>query len=575
MNCIHKILMAVFTLLYLTACGDQTTEPSKPLASAGTAAEAPAPAAVEAHAGTEQLGTVEFPVSCNDAAQPFMQRGLALLHHMTYTMAEADFSSAIAADADCALAYWGVAMTYIHPLWHDSPSAERLERGLELLRTAEAIANKTGREAGYIAAAIAYYDGAPGRPEAESLQHFRDGWERVYREHPEDIEAASFFALAHLATADPKDQLMVRNAEAGSIAEAVLAREPNHPAGHHYIIHAYDTPRFANRALDVARNYSEVAPNFHHALHMPTHIFTRLGLWPDSIDLNTRSTIAAKHHVGGQYSSSQALHAQDYMVYAYLQQADEQRARDVMTELAGLQAPWDKNARGAAAYALAAVPARIAMERRQWSEAAQLQPRLPASFPWSAEFSEFEAVTWFSRGIGAARSGQLDVARDAVDQLDALQQVLDQEGDAYWAEQVRGQSIAVRAWVVSAEGEPDRALSLMREASDLELSTQKHAITPGEVLPLTELLGDMLFEMNQPQAALAAYQASMDRSPNRFNSLYGAAVSAELSGDTELAGQYFGQLVKITRGSTVDWPRLTEARAWVQKHATESDTAGP
>ncbi len=567
MNHARYFLTGSLVLLMLAACGDKSGEPPVVTAAppVGTASPSAAP---------EQLGTVEFPVSCNDAAQPFMQRGLALLHHMTYTMAEADFSSAAAADPDCALAYWGVAMTYIHPLWHDPPTSERVERGLEMLRTAETTTNKTGREAGYIAAALAYYEGAADRPEAESLKHFRDGWESVYREHPGDVEAASFFALAHLATADPKDQLMVKNSEAGSIVEAVLAKVPDHPAAHHYIIHAYDTPRFAGRALDVAYGYSEVAPEFHHALHMPTHIFTRLGLWPDSVDLNARSTVSAKRHADGKFTSSQALHAQDYMAYAHLQQAEEQKARAVMTEFAGLQGPWDKNARGAAAYALAAVPARMALERRNWAEAAQLVPRSPETFPWSTAYSEFEAISWFARGIGAARSGQLEVARDAAEQLDALREDLVARGDAYWAEQVKGQETAVLAWIAHAEQDNEGAVNLMREASGLELSTRKHAITPGEVLPLTELLGDLLLELEQPDAALTAYQTSMARSPNRFNSLYGAAVAADLAGDTGTADRYFGQLVEMTQGATVDWPRLTEARTWVRERGGENNAAG-
>jgi hypothetical protein len=510
-----------------------------------------------------ELGSIQFPVSCNEQAIPMMERSLALLHHMTYTGAEAEFSRAIKADPQCALAYWGVAMSYIHPLWNDPPSEERLVKGLELLRQAESIENKTEREAGYIDSALAYYDGALGRREAESLVLFRDAWEVVYRQNPADIEAAAFYSLSLKAAADKTDQTQKDSAMSGAIAEQILSLVPDHPAGHHYIIHAYDSPSFAEQALAVARNYSEVAPEVPHALHMPTHIFTRLGYWDDSIAMNVRSAVAAEGSSGGEFVSSQMLHAQDYLVYAHLQKGNESLAQEVLTSAAQLQGPWDNNARGAAAYALAAMPARYALERRDWAAAAQNAARSPETFPWSDGFVAFEAISWFGRGLGAAMNNEVDTAQESIAELQRIKDLLDRKDDAYWSGQVAIQLKSIEAWIAYNTGETGRGLELMGEAASLENQTFKHPITPGEILPANELYGDMLLSAGNPEAALLAYRSSLERSPNRFNSLYGAAMAADAMGDTEAAASYFGQLVEMTKGSVVDWPRLKTARDYL------------
>ena len=524
-----------------------------------------------AHQYGNELGTIEFPVSCNEQASPIMERSLALLHHMTYTGAEAEFSKAAKADPQCALAYWGVAMTYVHPLWNDPPSEERLVKGLQLLNKAADIAGKTEREAGYIAAGLAYYDGASGRREPESLALFRDAWEKVYRGYPDDIEAAAFYSLALMGAADKADKTLADYAQAGLLVEEVLTKVPDHPAGHHYVIHAYDSPAFASQALTVARNYSEVAPEVPHALHMPTHIFTRLGFWDDSIAMNDRSAVAAHDSTGGEFTSSQMLHAQDYLVYAHLQKANEAVAKEVLTGASQLQGPWDKNALGAAAYALAAMPARFALERRDWAAAARLEARQPESFPWSENYAAFEAISWFSRGLGAARDGQSQVALDAVTELEHLRDVLLQSNQAYWATQLDIQLKSIQAWLAFNQGSSENGLQLMREAADLENNTFKHPITPGEILPANELLGDMLLDAGNPEEALIAYRHSMDRSPSRFNSMYGAAMAADALGDSETAAAYFNDIVAMTEGAEVDWPRLNTAREYVANH----DTTGP
>jgi tetratricopeptide (TPR) repeat protein len=527
-----------------------------------------------AHQYGDDLGSTRFSVSCSNQAKPVMERALALLHHMTYTGAEAEFSKVVKADPACALAYWGVAMSYIHPLWNDPPSTERLQRGLELLNKAADLPGQSEREAAYISATLAYYDGAQQRAEPESLVLFRDAWEEVYRSYPDDIEAASFYALSLMGAADTTDTTLTDYSRAGLIVEDVLTQVPDHPAGHHYLIHAYDSPSFASQALLVARNYSEVAPEVPHALHMPTHIFTRLGFWDDSIAMNDRSAVAAESSTGGEYTSSQMLHAQDYMVYAHLQKADEAAAMEVLEYTHQLQGPWDKNARGAAAYAFAAMPARFALERRDWAAAATLEARQPESFPWSDDFAPFEAISWFSRGLGAALDGQSDVALASIVELNRLKSILVESKQAYWVTQVDIQLKSIEAWNAYRQGDVDAGIELMRKAAVLESGTFKHPITPGEILPANELYADMLLEMGEAEAALTAYQHSMDRSPNRFNSLYGAAMAAETLGDSEAASAYFGELVEMTSGAQVDWERLKTARERAASYEAEL-TTGP
>ena len=563
-------LSAILTLL--VACDSGLNNVSVTVESKQAPAEADNP---PAHQYGNELGTIEFPVSCNEQATPIMERSLALLHHMTYSGAEAGFSNAIKADPDCALAYWGVAMTWIHPLWNDPPSEERLAQGLQFLNKAGDMVNKTDREAGYIASALAYYDGAAGRPEPESLVLFRDAWEQVYRNYPDDIEAAAFYSLALMGAADKTDQTLADYARAGMLVEEVLTKVPNHPAGHHYLIHAYDSPAFASQALTVARKYSELAPEVPHALHMPTHIFTRMGYWEDSIAMNVRSAAAAEGSTGGEYTSSQMLHAQDYLVYAYLQKANEAGAREVETYAAGLAGPWDKNARGAAAYALAAIPARMALEKRDWAQAARLEARQPESFPWSDSFAAFEAISWFSRGLGAARDGQSGVATAAIAELERLRNILQESKQPYWVTQLNVQIKSVAGWNAYQQGDLEQGLQLMHEAASLENSTFKHPITPGEILPANELLGDMLLDSGDAAAALAAYQHSLNRSPSRFNSLFGAAMAADHSGDNDAAANYFAVLVAMTEGAEVDWPRLQMAREYVAGHKDDAGEPGP
>lgn len=554
--CIRKYIVILGALL-VSACDQQPqvieiSQDSKPAQAADS---------YGAH-----LGAVNFPVSCNDQAQDFMTRGVGLLHHMTYMAAEKFFNDAIHADPDCVLAYWGVAMTYIHPLWPDLTSQTQLDRAMELIASAESIGAKTPREAAYLAAVKAYYGNAATLSERERLVAFDAAWQKVYTDFPDDDEGAAFYALAHMATALAGQEGLAIRADAGSIVEQILAQQPDHAAAHHYIIHAYDTARFASQALAVAQNYGKVAPEVPHALHMPTHIFTRLGLWEDSIEWNNRAARASHRETRDELISTEYLHSKDYLAYAYLQTGGEDAVREIINDILSPQTPYWQQNLVAGAYALAAIPARYALERRQWHEAMQLQARFPESFPWQESHAPFEALTWFARGIGAARSGDIEVATEATEKLQQLR--LHEENtnsNPYWAGQIKVQELAVSAWTAYARGDQEAALNLMTESAELENGTDKHAVTPGALLPANELLGDLQLELGNPVAALGAYREALANSPNRFNSLYGAAAAAAKLGDPATAAGYFQTLVEMTSASTANWPRLLEARGFIRQ----------
>ncbi len=510
----------------------------------------------------DKLGTVHLPVSCSEPSQRLMESGVALLHHMTYAGARRVFEAVREAEPDCALAYWGIAMTYVHPLWPDTPTEEELKLGLDLLKLAKTRGQKTERERAYIAALEAYYENALERDERARLASFDQAWEKVHREFPDDLEAASFYALAHLATAKSKDKSYRTQKEVGAIVEKVLAQIPDHPGAHHYIIHAYDFPGLADRALEVARNYGKLAPEVPHALHMPTHIFTRLGLWQESIDWNRRSAAAAwKNRVDGAISLHYP-HALDYLAYAYLQQGQDEKAKEVMETTLSLSDPFHDLNAASSAYALAAIPARWNLERQQWGAAANLKPREPASFHWGDRFAAYEAITHFARALGAARNGNATAARSALRELETLHDIVAQKS-AYWANQIKIQQLSARAWLALEQRNQVEALRLMQLAAGLEASTEKHPTTPGEVLPARELLGDMLLELERPEDALAEYEAALKRSPNRFNSLYGAGRAAELAGDEKKARAYYQKLLEVAAQADTVRPRLQHARRFL------------
>lgn len=507
----------------------------------------------------ENLGRVDFETSCSPAAEARFETGLALLHHMMYEQAHEVFQEAASDDPSCAMAYWGMAMTQLHPLWAP-PTDRQLQQGREAVRQAKTLGAESECEQAYISAIGAYFEPAPNRDTHRArLAAWEEAQETLYGAYPDDVDAGAFYALAHLATAPPDDKSFSHQKRAGALLEKLHAEHPNHPGLFHYTIHAYDNPVLAERAVDIARGYDKVAPNVPHALHMPSHIFVRLGMWPEVIEWNRRSADAALQQPVGGHTSMHHAHAMDYMIYAYLQQGRDRKARLVLDELAAVD---DYQDHFGSAYAMAAVPARYAIERGAWSEAARLDVPSRDAFPWDT-YPQYEAITHFARGLGAARSDDLDAARAAIERLDRLYERTVESGEDYWSVHVDAQRITVAAWIAHADGRHEEALTLMRKAADLEDSVDKHPVTPGAVRPARELLGDLLVRLDRPEKAIEAYRAALEVSPNRFNSLYGIGVAAERAGNPDAAREAYTQLIAVADGTEADRDELSRAETFL------------
>jgi tetratricopeptide (TPR) repeat protein len=459
------------------------------------------------------------------------------------------------------MAHWGIAMSIIHPLWGERPTEAALKKGQSALAKAKALKPSTERESAYVSAAERFFRNWENTAYPAQLAAFEAGFKELHESYPDDIDAAAFYALAHLATAPKADRTFAHQKEAGALLEKLHAKAPEHPGLFHYIIHAYDNPMLADRALVVARGYDKIAPDVPHALHMPSHIFVRLGLWPDAIAWNVRSAAAALRQPVGDATSLHYAHALDYLIYAYLQRSQDGKAQEVlekMNAVANFQPSF------ITAYAIAAVQARYPLERGRWAEAAALPLRTHGSFPWG-KYPGAESITYFARGIGAARSGDTEGARQAIEALEKLHAQMVQSGESYWAVHADAQRKSVAAWLAFSGDDKKQALKLMREAADLEDSVDKHPVTPSAVLPARELLGDMLLSLKRSAEAIRAYEASLRISPNRFNSLYGAGRAAELAGDKQKANTYYMRLVEISSEADAETPAIAQARQFLAK----------
>ena len=491
---------------------------------ASTLANAPAAADDQEphhHPRPEKLGTVAFATSCAPAVQARFARAVALLHSFWYDEAEKAFGEVAAADPSCAMAQWGVAMSLYHPIWA-APTPAEVKRGQEAVAKARAAGAPTERERGYLAAIETFFRDADTLDHRTRAVGYEKAMGRVYERYPDDREAAIFYSLALLGTAPPADKTYANQKKAGAILNRVLPAQPDHPGVAHYLIHSFDYPELAELALPAARSYSKIAESSPHALHMPSHIFVRLGLWDDSIRANEDSAAAARAHVEKAQpgaTSFDELHAIDYLAYSFLQEGRDAEALRMVERVRKVEKLDNPNF--AAAYALAAVPARYALERGRWEEAAALEVA-PTSFPW-AKFPYAEAITYFARGVGAARSGDVARAREAVGRLTALRQAAVDAKIAYWPDQIEIQRRAAAGWLARAEGRNDDAQRLLREAVELEAATDKHPVTPGAVLPARELRADLLIELGRPAEALSEYEASLKVAPKRRYALAGAA----------------------------------------------------
>ena len=530
------------------------------IASALAAAEDASQSAVGAQA---QLGQVDFPVSCTPAARQQFNRAVAILHSFWYEEAIKAFGAVTETDPNCAMGGWGVAMSYWTPLW-SPPTEATLKAGSAAVRKAQAIGAKTDRERGYIEAIATFYRDYDKLDHRTRSVAYQQAMEQLSVRYPDDREAAIFSALALDATASPSDKTYTNQKKAAAILEKIFAEQPNHPGVAHYLIHSYDSAPLAEHGLPAAICYAKIAPSVPHALHMPSHIFTRLGQWPDSIRSNRAASEAGQTYAAQQFGEgvawAESLHAMDYLAYAYLQLAQDREAKKVLDQIIAFRkvAPEAPSA----AYALAAVPARYAVERRDWPQAAALS--LPAlAFPWD-KYPWTSAMITFSRALGAARTGDFGAAQAEIDRLGSARDAASQK-DKYWADQIEVQRQAAVAILAHVRGKDEEALAEMQSAAKLEATMDKHPVTPSPVVPMRELLGDLLLEINQPTQALSEYEASLTKDPNRFRSVYGAAKAAERAGDAAKAKTYYQQLAALGSNGDGDRPELTEAKAYLQR----------
>jgi tetratricopeptide (TPR) repeat protein len=496
----------------------------------------------------EQLGKVDFANSCSPGAHETFQRGVAMLHSFRYGEGERTFREVLAQDPACGIATWGIAALLMsNPLAGIGPSKEWAERAQAAIDHGRKIGAGTQRERDYIEAVAAYYEDWASRPERTRQANRARAYEALAARYPADDEAQIFYALYLAGTQSLADQTYNIYLAAAAILEKQFAKYPDHPGVAHYLIHSYDAPPIAQKGLSAARRYASIAPAAPHALHMPSHIFTRVGSWTESVETNARSAAAARRDNDGD----EQAHAMDYMVYAYLQLARDADARRVIDE----SMQMGRIVRFAAPYALAAMPARYAIERGDWQAATKLEPRASA-FPFT------ESLTRFARGLGAARSGDPAAADKEAQELGRLRDALKTAKNEYWATEVEVSRIGVAAWTALAQGKSDEALALMRGAADVEDRNEKHIVTPGRILPARELLGEMLLELKRPADALKEFETTQVREPERFRSYYGAAQAAAQSGDRAKARRYFTKLLEMA-GQGAARPELAQARAFL------------
>ncbi|MEP6676591.1 MAG: hypothetical protein ABJA78_15625 [Ferruginibacter sp.] len=510
----------------------------------------------------KQFGAVDFKITADEATQKDFNLAVELLHSFEYDESEKVFAKIIDATPQCAMAYWGVAMCSFHPLW-TAPTEAELQKGSKAVEIAESITNRSARESAYIDAIATFYKAWNKTDHHTRCIDYEKAMEKLCNNYADDKEAAIFYALALDASADPNDKAYTNQRKAGTLLNALYIAEPNHPGIIHYIIHTYDYPGLAELALPAARRYAQVAPSSAHALHMPSHIFTRLGLWDECIQSNLVSVASAKcyaEQAGIKGHWDEELHGLDYLVYAYLQKGDNKLAKQQVDYLKTISKVDPLNFK--VAYAFAAIPSRYVLENKNWKEAATLQVS-PAGFPWT-KFPWQESIIHFTRLLGDVHEGNMQDATIELTNMQRLHDTLQLQKDMYKSQQVAIQIKAGEAWIRFASGKKSEALDAMKVAADMEDATEKHPVTPGAVLPARELLGDMLMQLQQYSDALQAYEAVLQKCPNRFNSLSGAAMAAEKSGERQKAGFYYKQLAAIAATDS-DRPELAVARSFLIK----------
>ena len=515
----------------------------------------------EAHEHDEAaLGAVHFDVSCSDEVSQDFDAALALLHHMQYVESHAAFEQITEADPDCGMAHWGIAMTLFQPLWPSRPGPEALQRGWEEVTKARELGTEADREASLVTAAEAFFREPESAEWWTRIQRWSEAMSRAHAARPNDIETGALYALSQLAAGQVAPDRMAYHGRAAEVLLGIYEREPSHPGAIHYTIHSNDGDARAGESIEVVRSYSGISPEVPHALHMPTHIFVRLGAWPEVIEWNQKSADAALQFPAADGISHHYPHALDYLVYAYLQRGEDEEARALVEVVSGEEEPFQGTF--ISAFHLASMPARYAVERRAWDEARAITPGTPASVAWE-RFWWAESLSWFARGLGASHGGDAGEAERAEGRMIALRDAARAAGEEGFATYIEIDRLVLAAWRAHSAGQSEHALERTREAVALEATTQKHPVTPGALYPSQEALGDLLLELGRPQEALAAYEGSLASWPGRFTSLVGAARAARAAGLDDQAREHYRALLGISSGADSSRPALAEAREFL------------
>ena len=507
---------------------------------------------VFAQSEEDKLGKVHFETSCNAEAQKLFDRGMLYQHSFWYRASQKMFEDTLKADPACSIAYWGIALSL---LWnpHTAPPVKNLAEGAAAIEKARAVGFKTEREQAYVDALAVMYKDYDKVDHHTRVVAYAKAMEGLAQRYPDDDEAQIHYALALNTSASPADKTYANQLKGAAILEPIALRQPLHPGVAHYLIHLYDYPAIADKGIEAARRYAKIAPDAPHALHMPSHIFTRVGYWNDSIASNVASARSAKE--AGDLSDE--LHAMDYLVYAYLQLGQDDKAKAVVDEMKTVTGFSENFVAGP--YAEAASPARYALERGDWKAAKELTVR-------PSPLANAQSITYFARALGAARDGDPEAAKADIAKLDELRDKLRAAKDAYWSEQVDIQAQIASAWMLYAEGKKDDALKAMSEAADAEDRTEKHPVTPGVPKPARELYGEMLLDSGNAKEALAAFEATLKKEPNRLGAYAGAARAAARLGDTDKARQYFGKIVEQAGNESNNRTEVADAHAYLDGH---------
>jgi tetratricopeptide (TPR) repeat protein len=504
------------------------------------------------------LGTVNFNASCS--AEEF-DRAVAFLHHMQYEESRAAFERIVQSDPECGMAHWGIAMTLFQPLWPTRPGPEALRRGWEEVRKAQELGTGSDREANLVNAAEAFFRDPESADWWTRIRRWSEAMDRAYAQNPEDMETAALWALSQLAAGQVGPERMAYHSRAAEVLLSIYEREPTHPGAIHYTIHANDVDTRATQSLEVVRSYARIAPAVPHALHMPTHIFVRLGEWPDVIEWNRKSADAALRFPAPDGISNHYAHALDYLVYAHLQRGEDEQALAVIKEISAKDEPFQGTF--TSAFHLAAMPARYAVERQAWDEALALTPRTPPSVKWE-RFWWAESTTWFARGLGAAHTGDASEAERSDRRMGELRNAARAAGEEGFANYIEIDRLLLAAWRAHVAGQSQLGLDLARSAVQLESRTQKHPVTPGALWPSQEALGDLLLDLGRAEEALSAYARSLATWPARFNSILGAARAARAANLEDQARYHYRQLLEVSSRRDSRRPALKEAQEFVR-----------